>query len=56
MTARQWRMANEIPTVLMILVIIMVVIFMQAFCRENEATGPPRICLAGKSARLGCRK
>jgi putative membrane protein len=26
MTARQWRMANEIPTVLMILVIIMVVI------------------------------
>lgn len=26
MTARQWRMANEVPTVLMILVIIMVVI------------------------------
>jgi putative membrane protein len=26
MTARQWRMANEIPTVLMILVIIMVII------------------------------
>jgi len=26
MTARQWRMANEIPTVLMILVVIMVII------------------------------
>lgn len=26
MTARQWRMANEVPTVLMILVIIMVII------------------------------